>query len=190
MKKVFNIVTSVLLAIAFFLVGFFVLDKYFNTNANDETIKEPLSNGVYFKDELLLDDSNISLNCLKENEFKVEFDAVGYSLRITPKSDFIYTIDGEQHSFLELSELTEFFDIKYFSDSFKIIIDKEFTMQNLLKTIYPDAQEITLVNYSPDGYNFSLTVYSSDYKEFVTANFNILSLSELSIKLDKTEIII
>ena len=86
--------------------------------------------------------------------------------------------------------MTDYFSINYLSDSFKINLSKEFSMQNFLQKIYPEAQQIVISEYQPHDYNFILSIYSSDYEESVTVLFNVINSLDYGLKLDKTEIII
>ncbi|MBR2870414.1 MAG: hypothetical protein IKB98_03460 [Clostridia bacterium] len=183
MKKLLYVFFAVLLLGIIVVGGYFIYDRYLKT--------EEKSNGLYFNDELLhSDNAKISLDCNSDNVFKVVFSEVGYDIKIMPNEDFSFTVDGEEKTFLSLSNLTDYFDVEYLAEGFSVKLSEDFSMQAFLESIYPDSETIIISNYSPEDFNFVLTVTSKTNEESISVLFKIINCNDLGIKLDKTEIFI
>ncbi len=100
--------------------------------------------------------------------------SVSLSADTTKKNTFNYTVDGNSYSFKDNSDLSDYFELNKTNSYFTIKIPKDFSMENLLSSLYPDAEEIVIqndVDYS--NYYFTLTV--SNYNESIMyhIHFNV-----------------
>ena len=117
-------------------------------------------------------------DCVYLYEVKYTFGALakkqtGYSVKVVPyitDNDFSFTVNGEQHQYSELTDLTSCFDIAYNKESFTIAGNAQ--MQTVLERYYEGA---TVVIDSPmmemhDYY--TLVVYSYNKKANVQVSFH------------------
>lgn len=85
-----------------------------------------------------------------------------YTVRIIPgvteKTDFIYTVDGEEHRFSEIDDLTAAFDVTQNGSTVTLNLPRSITVAEVLETVYP-GQSVSV----PDGLDTATAAYFAFY---------------------------
>lgn len=111
-------------------------------------------------------------------EVKYTFGAVskqqtGYSLKVVPfitDNDFSFTVDGEQHSYSELTDITSCFAISTRQEAFTV--SGQMTLQSVLEAYY-GCGAIVINDPILEGHDYyTLIVYSHNKKANVQVSFH------------------
>ena len=143
----------------------------------------------YDNQNLLGDYNSVSLSS-GENVFKVSRSLsaskdIEYNVQVSPKVDFSYYVNGEEHRFLELTDLTEFFLLSKNNNEFVISGDQNIDF--ILQKLYPNQTieyEQGDIDYSSDM--FLITVSTSDAKCEIGFN-TYVAITGISISPDNIE---
>ena len=153
-------------AVAYFTSGFTSDFQTFYLREGGENIIGERTEMEFIDDSIYLFEVRYTFGALAKAQ-------TGYSFKVVPyitDNDFSFTVNGEQHQYSELSDLTSFFDIEYNKESFTIAGNAQ--MQTVLERYYEGA---TVVIDSPmmelhDYY--TLVVYSYNKKANVQVSFH------------------
>lgn len=100
--------------------------------------------------------------------------SVSLSADTTKKNTFNYTVDGNSYSFKDNSDLSDYFELNKTNSYFTIKIPNDFSMENLLSSLYPNAEEIVLqddVDYSKYYFTLIVSNYNESIKYYI--HFNV-----------------
>lgn len=163
--------------------------------------KEITTFDVLYNGQSVVTSSDINLPYAEEITFNVKCllqlldkteEKKDYTIRVVPNitesTNFDFNVDGKIYSFAGESDLTSAFDIKKNVDSFSLFLPKTLTMENILKTNYPNST-ITIPTALTELNYFKIVVSSFDLKNEVSFNF-FLKVYVQGIYLDKGAIII
>ena len=116
----------------------------------------------------------------------------GYSVKVVPnvKAETAeYVIDGNFYSFTEIRDVTKAFNIRCEETYFTLSIPKDFTIKNVLETIYPDKTiEIDDEYLTSDEPFYTLIITSYDGSKQCNINFGIVDGLVKDVTLDITRI--
>lgn len=171
-------VLSVLLVVA--IVGF----VFTFTNGLNEDLKTFYveRNGKL----IVAADSQTSFDTESENRFDCKYMSqpdednlftVKVVPNVTDKTDFDYTVDGISYKWSETNDLTACFDIDKQKDYFIISFPADFSIETVLRSLYPDKEVIIPDTLSFSEYYYTLQI--SNYNDSITycIDFNILGVT-------------
>ena len=153
-------------AVAYFTSGFTTDFQTFFLRYNDENIIGSAS-GLEFVDTL-------------SYEFKVKYtfssvskQATGYSVKVVPfisDNDFTFFVDGEEHKYSELTDLTSCFDIENKAESF--VVSGNYQMQSVLERYY-EGSIVEIADEMMELHDYyTIIVYSYNKKASVQVSFH------------------
>lgn len=152
-------------AVAYFTAGFTTDFQTFYLKSDDGNILESID-GVELEDE-------------KTYTFEVKYtfgklakQNTGYSVKIIPnaeKADFAFRVKGEDHTYSELEDLTNCFEISHDTASFTILGNVR--LKDVLERYYGESVEIVDPIVELNDY-YTLIVTSYNNKASVKVNFH------------------
>ena len=153
-------------AVAYFTSGFTSDFQTFYLRYEGENILESTNDMVFVDDSVYLFEVKYTFGAVAKEK-------TGYSVKVVPcikDNDFTYLVDGEEHRFSELSDLTSCFDIQYSNDSFTIAGNAQ--VLNVLQR-YHDGATVEFVNTLAEMRDyFTMVVYSYNNKAAVKVSFH------------------
>ena len=159
--------------INFTIEGFKKLDDQINFNLfylNDKKNKIEIKNAILNKDKKIIDLENLSINLIdKNNKFDINKKNNNYYLKgpvfnANRLIQFFLSIEDSQSKILEKS-------FKIFIDVDKIILDNEYSLNNLNGNLFIQNQEILdgdLIGYFDDKKKLTFTVKSTNNQKIST----------------------
>lgn len=137
--------------------------------------------------------NNIHLDYGKKYNFECKYllnekddKKADYNVKIVPNrsidNNFIFSVDGEKISFLDVEDLTTAFDIYKVENGFILELPEDFTISKCLKKVYAGKDVVITEGLFERDLYYTLVI--SSYNEKIVYYFNFGSLLEF-IKLDK-----
>ena len=188
-KKIAEIISAVLIVlcivgivgfVAYFTNGFTGDFKTFYVSIDGENVMGEKSNVLLTPGEPKKVDVKYAMGFASK-------DIKGYKVKIVPKADFDFMVDGDTYSFAAEEDLEKGFIIRYEEESFTITAIGK--MQDILQALYPES-EVTVDNSAiPNEDLFSIIVYNKDETMSVVLNCTVNVYDVGGVILDKEEIV-
>lgn len=176
-----NSATSVILSILsvlFVALVFGVVYKFSNE------LNEDLKNFYveYNGKRIVSTESRVTFDLDSDNRFDCKYNSNSdnaFNLKIVPnvndETDFSYTVDGKNYKFSAIKDLTSCFSIDKQNNYFIISFPYDFSMQNVLDSLYSTSEVIIPENIILSQYYFTMIIsdYNNKTAYNVDFNFNI-----------------
>lgn len=104
----------------------------------------------------------------EENAFYVSI-----SSDITKDNSFDFSVDGNSYSFNDGIDLSKYFNLQKSNSNFTLQIPEDFSIENLLSSLYSDAEEIVIqndVDYSKYYFRIKVSNYNESVNYYIYFN--------------------
>ena len=131
--------------------------------------------------QIVATDSQMTFDTESEHRFDCKYisnpDNNTFNLKVVPnvteETDFSYTVDGKSHKWSEVEDLTSCFNLDKQANYFIISFPANFSMQDVLSSLYPESQVV--ISDTLSFYQYYYTLHVSNYNEKINyyINFNV-----------------